>query len=162
RSPASGPGYSRGFLGLEEQVAESGEMEKLQAKVTNYKAAIGTWSRQTNRASWLELQITRADNCLRMLAKHVNVLPVSLSPSHAAAAVAWKKCKAAPSPEIREMPPMLSIWIKRFVIVAFSCLLAAMTGTSARAEVRTLEIISRQPFAEGEAFGEAGPYEKIV
>src|SRR5262249_48774701 len=31
-----------------------------------------------------------------------------------------------------------------------------------RAELRTLEIISRQPFADGMSFGDVGPYEKIV
>jgi hypothetical protein len=33
---------------------------------------------------------------------------------------------------------------------------------NARAELRTLEIISRQPFADGMGFGDTGPYEKIV
>src|SRR6516162_5863480 len=36
------------------------------------------------------------------------------------------------------------------------------SASSLRAELRTLEIISRQPFADGMAFGDTGPYEKIV
>jgi hypothetical protein len=45
-------------------------------------------------------------------------------------------------------------------VVIIGVLLGA--APAARAELRTLEIISRQPFAEGQAFGTAGPYEKIV
>jgi hypothetical protein len=40
--------------------------------------------------------------------------------------------------------------------------LTLVTGSPARAELRTLEIISRQPFAGGAAFGDVGPYDKIV
>ncbi|HYT90918.1 MAG TPA: alpha/beta hydrolase domain-containing protein [Gemmataceae bacterium] len=41
--------------------------------------------------------------------------------------------------------------------------LAILAGASgARAELRELKILSREPFAEGKAFGETGPYERIV
>ncbi len=46
-----------------------------------------------------------------------------------------------------------------FCIVGLAFLVPA---SSARAELRTLEIISRQPFADGQAFGDVGPYEKVV
>jgi len=48
--------------------------------------------------------------------------------------------------------------LRRLLALAILVLAAA----PARAELRTLEIISRQPFADGMAFGEVGPYEKIV
>jgi hypothetical protein len=44
-------------------------------------------------------------------------------------------------------------------IAAFLLLLSA---TSVRAEVASLEILRREPFAEGMTFGDVGPYEKIV
>jgi hypothetical protein len=37
-----------------------------------------------------------------------------------------------------------------------------LTGGSARAELRALEVQRREPFAGGAAFGETGPYEKIA
>ena len=45
-------------------------------------------------------------------------------------------------------------------LLAFAVVLLAVAPV--RAELRTLEIISRTPFADGMAFGEVGPYEKIV
>jgi hypothetical protein len=38
----------------------------------------------------------------------------------------------------------------------------SLLGVHARAEVLRFEIESREPFAEGKAFGDAGPYERIV
>jgi hypothetical protein len=35
-------------------------------------------------------------------------------------------------------------------------------AADARAELRSLEVLSREPFADGMSFGETGPYEKIV
>jgi hypothetical protein len=46
-----------------------------------------------------------------------------------------------------------------------SLLVLAVTGLAApaaRAELRELTIIRREPFAEGKAFGETGPYDKIT
>jgi hypothetical protein len=43
-----------------------------------------------------------------------------------------------------------------------SVLVLLLPATSARAELRSLEVLSREPFAGGMAFGETGPYEKIV
>jgi hypothetical protein len=40
--------------------------------------------------------------------------------------------------------------------------LLLVTPLTARAELRTLEIYRREPFAGGMTFGEAGPYEKLV
>lgn len=37
-----------------------------------------------------------------------------------------------------------------------------LTASAARAELRALEIIKREPFAGGMTFGDVGPYEKIV
>src|SRR5579871_944110 len=44
--------------------------------------------------------------------------------------------------------------------LAFLVLLLGAADT--RAEVRSLEVLTREPFAGGMAFGEAGPYEKVV
>ncbi len=44
----------------------------------------------------------------------------------------------------------------------FSLLLVLLLTPSLRAELRSLEIVSREPFAGGMAFGDVGPYEKIV
>ncbi len=44
--------------------------------------------------------------------------------------------------------------------IAFVLLLGS--ATEARAELRSLEIFSREPFADGLSFGNSGPYEKIV
>jgi hypothetical protein len=48
----------------------------------------------------------------------------------------------------------------------FSSLLAVplvvLLSAPARAELRSLEIVKREPFAGGMAFGDVGPYEKIV
>jgi hypothetical protein len=48
--------------------------------------------------------------------------------------------------------------VKRIVALV---LLVGAVGP-ARAELRSLEILSRDPFAEGASFGDTGPYEKIV
>ena len=40
--------------------------------------------------------------------------------------------------------------------------LAVLVATSARAEVVSLQILKREPFAGGQAFGAAGPYEQIT
>lgn len=48
-------------------------------------------------------------------------------------------------------------------ILRIACLWLAMAATPiARAEVSRVEIIKREPFAGGRAFGHAGPYERIV
>jgi hypothetical protein len=41
-------------------------------------------------------------------------------------------------------------------------LLMLLAAPAVRAELTSLEILSREPFAEGMAFGDVGPYEKIV
>jgi hypothetical protein len=48
------------------------------------------------------------------------------------------------------------------LLVAAAVLLPPLGGSIARAELRTLEIISRQPFAEGMEFGSTGAYERII
>src|SRR4051812_16535263 len=40
--------------------------------------------------------------------------------------------------------------------------LSFLLGGVARAELRTLEIYHREPFAGGKAFGDTGPYEKLL
>jgi hypothetical protein len=40
--------------------------------------------------------------------------------------------------------------------------LVLLLGRDARAELRSLEVLSREPVAEGMSFGDAGPYEKVV
>jgi hypothetical protein len=49
---------------------------------------------------------------------------------------------------------------RRSPCIAVVLLLAATAA--GRAELRSLEILSREPFADGTAFGDVGPYEKIV
>jgi hypothetical protein len=44
----------------------------------------------------------------------------------------------------------------------FALVLLLATTTPARAELRSLDILSREPFAGGVSFGETGPYERIV
>jgi hypothetical protein len=43
-----------------------------------------------------------------------------------------------------------------------AALILSLGAGAARAELRSLEILSREPFAGGMAFGDTGPYEKIV
>ena len=48
---------------------------------------------------------------------------------------------------------------------SFLCLvpvLFVLSSTGSRAELRSLEVISREPFADGTSFGDTGPYEKII
>src|SRR5215475_4696960 len=62
----------------------------------------------------------------------------------------------SPSPRRESERPMVS----RFVPTALALLL--VTAAGARAELRSLEVLSREPFAGGMAFGDTGPYEKVV
>jgi hypothetical protein len=51
----------------------------------------------------------------------------------------------------------------RFVLtIASACLLPGLAPVSCRAELVSLEIYRREPFAGGAAFGDTGPYEKLV
>ncbi len=45
---------------------------------------------------------------------------------------------------------------------SLSLLLVLLLAPSLRAELCSLEIVSREPFADGMAFGDVGPYERIV
>lgn len=47
-------------------------------------------------------------------------------------------------------------------VPVFGLMLTLFLAPPVRAELRFLEIVRREPFAGGMAFGEAGPYEKIV
>src|SRR5439155_17617117 len=47
----------------------------------------------------------------------------------------------------------LALWAV-FVALIFVC--------PARAELRSLEILVREPFADGHTFGDTGPYERII
>jgi len=49
----------------------------------------------------------------------------------------------------------------RLRLLAVLILSAAWSGTL-RAELKSLEIVKREPFAEGKSFGAVGPYEKLV
>jgi len=51
--------------------------------------------------------------------------------------------------------------IRLFALLAIACGLALWCSPAA-AEVVRFEIASREPFAEGTAFGDAGPYERII
>lgn len=46
------------------------------------------------------------------------------------------------------------------IVVAFT--LTLLATSTARAELRKLEVLSREPFAGGKAFGDVGPYDRIV
>lgn len=56
----------------------------------------------------------------------------------------------------------MTIVSRRIFLLLVGLAPVAMLHSTARAELRTLEIIARQPFAEGTSFGDIGPYEKIV
>jgi hypothetical protein len=52
-------------------------------------------------------------------------------------------------------------WAPRLVAVVVAGIIL-ITGGDARGELRSLEIYRREPFAGGMAFGDTGPYEKLV
>jgi hypothetical protein len=58
------------------------------------------------------------------------------------------------------MPTLSALHWQRRTWLALAVL--ALACTAVRAELRTLEIISRQPFADGMEFGNAGPYDKVL
>src|SRR5262245_8384413 len=53
-------------------------------------------------------------------------------------------------------------FLRHLATSSLVCLAILLPATASRAELRTLEVISRQPFAEGMAFGDVGAYDQIV
>src|SRR5262245_46760818 len=56
---------------------------------------------------------------------------------------------------------MQSLLVRRSIMLRCLMLLLLL-GSTARAELMSLEIVKREPFAEGKSFGEVGPYEKLT
>src|SRR5262245_26173417 len=56
---------------------------------------------------------------------------------------------------------MIDRQLRRPALIA-SCLLVLHAVAPVRGEMLSLEVYQREPFAGGAAFGESGPYEKIV
>src|SRR5271168_2756254 len=50
----------------------------------------------------------------------------------------------------------------RWLVMLLTVAVALCGARMARAELRTLEILHREPFAGGKSFGDSGPYERIT